>query len=193
MSKKLQFSIKEIVSILLLTVIVSLIVFMCVSIAYNYLDSSPEIASALIGAGGNFSGGVLGGIVAYIVAAYQIKNSTKFEDVKLARKISSLLLLIKAELNHNMKLISNCKEDFANRENLELLNTITIDAWLNNADKLGEKVSIELIESLINCTALISTYKSTTDAIEENLSNGVIQKITDNIQKIEIEITNLKG
>ncbi|WP_342556679.1 hypothetical protein [Lysinibacillus sp. FSL P4-0201] len=193
MSKKLQFSIKEIVSILLLTVIVSLIVFMCVSIAYNYLDSSPEIASALIGAGGNFSGGVLGGIVAYIVAAYQIKNSTKFEDVKLARKISSLLLLIKAELNHNMKLISNCKEDFANRKNLELLNTITIDAWLNNADKLGEKVSIELIESLINCTALISTYKSTTDAIEENLSNGVIQKITDNIQKIEIEITNLKG
>lgn len=193
MSKKLQFSIKEIVSILLLTVIVSLIVFMCVSIAYNYLDSSPEIASALIGAGGNFSGGVLGGIVAYIVAAYQIKNSTKFEDVKLARKISSLLLLIKAELNHNMKLISNCKEDFANGNNLELLNTITIDAWLNNADKLGEKVSIELIESLINCTALISTYKSTTDAIEENLSNGVIQKITDNIQKIEIEITNLKG
>lgn len=193
MSKKLQFSIKEIVSILLLTVIVSLIVFMCVSIAYNYLDSSPEIASALIGAGGNFSGGVLGGIVAYIVAAYQIKNSTKFEDVKLARKISSLLLLIKAELNHNMKLISNCKEDFANGKNLELLNTITIDAWLNNADKLGEKVSIELIESLINCTALISTYKSTTDAIEENLSNGVIQKITDNIQKIEIEITNLKA
>ncbi|MCG7435529.1 hypothetical protein [Lysinibacillus fusiformis] len=193
MSKKLQFSIKELVTLLGLTVFVSLVVFLCINIAYNYLDKSSDIASALIGAGGNFSGGVLGGIVAYVVAAYQIKNSTKFEDVKLSRKISSLLLLIKAELNHNMKLISNCKEDFASGNNLELLNTITIDAWLNNADKLGEKVSIELIESLINCTAVISTYKSTTDVREEDLSNGVIQKIKDNIQKIELEITNLKA
>lgn len=191
LKKKIHLSLYELLSLATLIIIVSLIIFYSIYIANHYLQSTPEIVSAFVGAGGNFSGGVLGGIVAYIVAAYQINNSKNNEDIKTSKQISTLLILIKAELNHNKKVITKCKDDFDSGNNLDLLKTISTEAWNRGADRLGEKVGLDTIESLINCNALIQIYKTTSPSIDKAQSDKMIDRLDTNIKKIDDVLVEL--
>lgn len=191
LKKEFTLTLKELSYIILLLVIVISGIFFSVHSAVKYIEKNTEVVSSLIGAGGNLLGGLLGGIVAYIVASYQVNNKLKTDDAKLATSVSSLLQLIKAELNHNKKIINSCKEEFSNGEHLDLLNTLSTDAWVRCSDRLGEKVNIKTIEELISCTVRTNAYKDSTDPILLNNSNALIQSIDNAISLIDGDIESL--
>lgn len=193
LKKEFTLTLKELSYIILLLVIVISGIFFSVHSAVKYIEKNTEVVSSLIGAGGNLLGGLLGGIVAYIVASYQVNNKLKTDDAKLATSVSSLLQLIKAELNHNKKIINGCKDDFSKGEHLELLNSLTTDAWVRCSDRLGEKVDIETIEELISCTIRINAYKASVNSILLTNSEVLIESIDKTISLIDKDIQSLSN
>lgn len=188
MKKTFEFTLIQLITILVVLLISLISIFIGIHFSIKYLVSHESTTTALIGAIGNFSGGLIGGIVAYLVAAYQINKTKRFDEIAKNDIKNSILLLIKSELRYNYNIINKCKEEFSNGKNLELLKNITSDSWTNNSQTLAGKINITLLESLITLNALISTYKNTVPSIPIQNSDKILNCITKNLEEIEKEL-----
>jgi hypothetical protein len=93
---------------LLLTTVITIILLINIPTIVSYIsDEGDNKINAILGVMGNISGGLVGGIVAYIVAAYQVSKSHEQTDLLNLKQTYINLQLLLDELEYNDKVIKS--------------------------------------------------------------------------------------
>lgn len=191
MNNEIKITFKQFLIILLLLILVTLLIDFSLSISINYLKKNTEIISSIVGGFGNVIGGIIGGIVAYIVAAYQINRNVEIENKNQNSHISSLLRLMKAEIQHNLNIMEKCKNDFDKGNNLPLLKTLSTSFWERSSHKIAEKVPEETISKMIEYSIKTNAVKSSVGKVPIALSDELIKTFHETIDLIDKCISDL--
>lgn len=91
----------------------------------NFIDSihinKISILSAIIGASGSIFGGIITGIVAYLVANYQIKKAFSDKLNEKHEKQKNYLSMVSSEITTNNKLLKAIDENFSDEQKKSIL------------------------------------------------------------------------
>ncbi|TYS18482.1 hypothetical protein FZC78_02785 [Rossellomorea vietnamensis] len=192
----MNFTVKELLWTLVFIIIM---VFFIVGSTYSFMEYSKTGAdwiSALLSFNGNVIGGIAGGIVALLVAKYQIAKSKIQEEVKQKETTITMLKLIREEMRDNISVLNSCSP--YNQDDYNLLKAnLSDDTWkatmlhLNIPDDLLVKIHVSykkvaLIKHLTKDEiddAVIESSKATVenslDVLKEYLKEN---KIKDNAE-----------
>lgn len=187
---KLSLSLRQfiglIVSIFLVAYIISVSTTVLIDLSKNHSDWVGILITAL----GNMSGGVIGGVVAYIVASYEAKKSIVVEKRKALASTSTMLKLIREEFRDNILALQSVTS--VDSTNVDLFkNQLRDDVWkscflyLSVSDSLLVELNvsyrrIQLIRSL-------KLAQMTNSVIVElkNVLEAVLGKVDAGISDIE--------
>lgn len=191
MMERFNFSLKEVIYLSVGLILTGVIFTYSVLLAIEFAKSGKDYISAVIGFAGNIIGGIAGGIVAYLVAAYQVRKTFELEGNRSVSASYSLLRLIKSELNNNKKIINGTKNDFSQGNNLSFLNSISLNNWLRCSDRLGVEVSEETIEKTQTCYTKIEAYKTASNNIPLSTSDELLRSIDVSLELINKDIQQM--
>ncbi|AMA72732.1 hypothetical protein ABEV55_06775 [Aneurinibacillus thermoaerophilus] len=199
MNRNAPFSFKEVI-ILLISVIIA-----CISlffITYGIIETAKKGKDWLeptIGSLGNLGGGIIGGIVAYIVASYQVRKSTDLHEQVSLKTTYSMLRLIKEEIDYNIEVLSSLIPYEDTSEHKELINShLQETQWLNCSPNLGPEVSDATFTKLCSFYRQISVLKSSSkfkvdpDLLDaaKSLGNNALEGLNNMIQEITRKLNN---
>lgn len=181
------------------TIILSVIIFITgILLTYATIllvdyskKATSDTASAVIGLIGNISGGLIGGIAAYLVAAFQIKSTIDHDGQKSISESYSILRLVKTELVNNKNIIVRYKTDFANGQQLSNLQSISSIYWDKSLDKLGPEVKDQTVAKMQRCYSMIEAYKRQNNNIDEVASDNLVAAIGEAVSLIEHDINEM--
>ncbi|MFD2704040.1 hypothetical protein [Salibacterium lacus] len=143
----------------------------------------------------NFFGGILGGLIAYVVAVHQIESQKDEEKIKELQNISNMITLLQSELKHNELVLSQIKEkaDFNDKVNsVTLFNT---DIWHNAKYVMAESLNQNTFENINDHYRELDELKNCINPdLEEILNNQIdyrmllIQTIRRDLSNVHIDI-----
>lgn len=125
---------KYVIFIIISAISSFLLIFFGIRFFIHNLDRTNEIIS-IINLIGTICGGIVGGIIAFLIARYQIEENNKKEEEKQKQITKNTLLLLKDELEFNLRLI-NFPESELPTEIEDLKKALTNSIW--------EKVIIQI-------------------------------------------------
>lgn len=119
---------------------------------------------------GNFSGGIIGGIVAYIVASFQIKKSADIQDKVHQREIHAILRLINEEISYN-KDVLQAATPYTKEANEYLAKHLQMVQWTNLSSKIGAEIDDEDFINLCDYYRQINFMKNSSSNTDESIFN----------------------
>ncbi len=175
-NKEIKLSIKQLSGIIISVLISALFIGFIIYMIITHLLNADDKIIAIVGALGNISGGVIGGLVAFIVAKTQISSTMKNEEIALNYNVISHLKLLKSEFNYNKNLIIEFKDDIINQQNLEIVEQLSTVSWSNSSPQISSKLSDEDLISILNTVTTTNLLKvhmkgSRFENIETELEN----------------------
>lgn len=175
-NKEIKLSIKQLSGIIISVLISALFIGFIIYMIITHLLNADDKIIAIVGALGNISGGVIGGLVAFIVAKTQISSTIKNEEIALNYNVISHLKLLKSEFNYNKNLIIEFKDDIINQQNLEIVEQLSTVSWSNSSPQISSKLSDDDLISILNTVTTTNLLKvhmkgSRFENIETELEN----------------------
>ena len=184
-------TIKSIIILSVIIFITGILLTYATILLVDYSKKADDTLSAVIGLIGNISGGLIGGIGAYLVAAFQIKSTIEHDGQKSVSASYSILRLIKSELVNNKNIIIRFKTDFASGQYLSNLQSISSIYWDRGLDKLGPEVKDQTVAKMQRAYSMMEAYKRQNSNIDEAASDNLIVAIGDAITLIEQDINTM--
>lgn len=180
-----------ITSVLVSTLLISSIIYMIIT----YLLNSDDKVIAIISALGNVSGGIIGGLVAFIIAKTQISSTFKNEKRISKNNVISHLKLLKSEFSFNKMLIIEFKNDIIEQTNIDVIDQLSTAAWSSSSPKISTQLSDDDLISILNTVTTTNLLKihiksCKTESIETELDDlcsfldDTISLLDDNINKL---------
>lgn len=189
--------------LLIIAFIIPIILGQILRIPFGHLTIAGE--GDWVGFFGNYSGGIIGGIVAFIVATHEIKNQREQEIIRNLSKELPVLTGIEIECNKiigQLKNIDKCLDEIKEKEKFTVLfDGLIWDRW-NNINVINDPVlQEELIKHFEALHRNIDTFEVDVEELENNLEkkkalerkmNPIDSGYTRLIRQIEKENTFLK-
>ncbi|MGW6299655.1 hypothetical protein [Peribacillus butanolivorans] len=189
MNEKIAITYKSFIYLLISIVTALVLLYFCTTTIIELVKKDKEWLDTTIGAIGNIAGGLIGGIVAYIVASYQVKSSTEEQKRLSLRSTYGNIRLIKEEVSYNLKVIESVIPYEKNKDNNTLLeNELQNTQWLNSANNLGPEVPNGSFTALCEHYRQIAVLKNT-GTIDKNVV--FVEKTKDKAKEILSDLDNL--
>lgn len=131
---KTALSFKQTIYLIIAAVVATLILSLIIFEFYTMSRSDPYWIGSLLGALGNFSGGIIGGIVAYLVASYQVSKLNAKEEERERLGSSALLKLLREELHDNLMILETILKHPTSDS--KLLKCLSEDCWRTAGNRL---------------------------------------------------------
>lgn len=152
--------------------------------------SDYEIARVVIPALGSVSGGIIGGIVAVLIATYNVKRSSISERKRQMQTTLSLLLLLREELKDNISILETILEH--PDAYTKLLKQLADDTWRSSAVCLliNERLLIRLnvVYRKIGILKMENEFSVDLVANIKQTASSVFDDIVNEIAKIENDL-----
>ncbi|MCU4844736.1 hypothetical protein [Bacillus thuringiensis] len=158
-SFKVEFTIRAILLLLLSTLVVGILMVSSGLIFYSLNSLKIPFAGDLVATFGNIAGGLIGGIVAYIVAAYQVQKTLEFDAKRNNAGNSAILRLIRNELNSNKKILGRFKPEYLSGNN-SFLSHVSVENWDRCSTNIGIEISDNTLDITMSVYRKISLIKS---------------------------------
>lgn len=192
MKRQMNITAKSIIILSVIIFITGILLTYGTVLLVDYSKNANDTASAVIGLIGNISGGLIGGIAAYLVAAFQIKSTIDHDGHKSVSASYSILRLVRSELVNNKNIILKYKTDFANGQQFSNLHSISSTYWDRSLDKLGSEVKDQTIAKAQRCYSMIEAYKRQNNNINEAASDNLVTAIEEAVNLIEQDINEMR-
>lgn len=125
---KLSFSLRQFIGLVGAIFLVTYIISVSTTVLIDISKTHSDWVNTLITALGNMSGGVIGGVVAYIVASYETKKSFAVEKRKALSSTNTMLKLIREEFRDNILALKSVTT--VNSTNIDIFkNQLRDEVW----------------------------------------------------------------
>ncbi|MHB8124466.1 MAG: hypothetical protein ACYDEJ_02280 [Desulfitobacteriaceae bacterium] len=191
MKNKVEISLKSLLFLIFVCFATGVFITLSGLLAASIKAASKDYVGPIIGGLGNVIGGCISAIVAYIVAAFQVRRSLEMARGKNSDSNYSVLRLIKVELQTNLNLVSKYKQDYISGS-YNFLDYVSTDNWEKCSSHLGREITdetVSLINSSYNQLRLLKSHLNMTD----QTYNEIVTDITDVLNKIQSELSNLRS
>ncbi|MEV9639152.1 hypothetical protein ABZ756_00480 [Mammaliicoccus sciuri] len=179
MNKKITVSIKTLCIVIIFCAVSLIGLYFIFSLNFKTLSTNNDRVIGLISASGTLVGGIIGGLVAYITAAYQVKKHSEQNEHSLRNLAISSLVLIKSELSYNKELLNKFKDDFSKKDS-PVFKLISITEWDKCSINITSIVKSQTINDLLKIYQKLRGIKFSTHGIDISEINAVIDQ-TDTI------------
>lgn len=189
MNEKVVITYKSFIYLLISIVVTFVLLYFCTSTVIELVKRDKPWLDTTIGTMGNIAGGLIGGIVAYIVASYQVKAGVNEQKRNNLRSSYGNIRLIKEEITYNLKVIESVIPYENNPGHNSLLeNELQNTQWLNSANNLGPEVPNTSFNSMCELYRQIAILKNTATA-----DKGIIfvEKTKDKAKEVSSDLDNL--
>jgi hypothetical protein len=179
--------------ILLLTTAITIILLINIPTIVSYIsDEGDNKINAILGVMGNISGGLVGGIVAYIVAAYQVSKSNEQTDLLNLKQAYINLRLLLDEIEYNDKVIKsgNSHQELTVKA-LHLQKQLSSEQWGRISPSFADVLTSEDFKNVCNLYRNIHFIKNNHESVSDPFINSnqvLIEKLLNRFNSILDEI-----
>lgn len=148
--------IKHAISLSILSVVI--LIFMFFGIRYFIINlNSTNTITSIINFSGTMCGGIIGGILAFIIAKYQIDENNKKLIENEKQNVKNILTLLKDELEFNLRLVDFPETEFSEAVK-DLKSSLTNSIW----DKVIIQITLnpDLLKKINTCYRMIAMIKN---------------------------------
>lgn len=187
MNKKITITIRSLIISILVGVFALIGLYFIFSLNFKTLSDNNDQIIAVIGALGTLTGGVIGGLVAYFAAAYQVKKHSEQNERVANNTALSSLTLIYTELKYNQNLLQSFKQSFSDI-NSPVFSSISISEWDKCSVNITSQVELEMLSSLLKIYQKVRGIKYSNSGIGLEQIESIIKQIEPVIDQINLII-----
>ncbi|WP_429844555.1 hypothetical protein [Brevibacillus sp. FIR094] len=190
MNRQINISFKVLIWIIISVVITCILLGFSIVAIIEMSKSNNSWLDTTISSLGNISGGIIGGIVAFLVAGYQVKKGTEHIYQQSVRTTYTMMRLIREEISYNNLVLDSLIPYSPTEEHHNIIDThLQNTQWLNCSPNLGPEITDEEFLNLCNIYRQISVIKSSKNSTEisslieeaKTLSRKAIDSLDENI------------